>query len=170
VYLASKSKNSLLLLTSVNGKVMISPLDLNTPMVNSRPAINSSTSTWLSSRKAFSIATPSSSERELTFDIPILEPPLLGLTNEVFLHDVLYYMDVKDLCNCSFVSRSWYVFSGDNELWKKLVKRDFPLQPIVNDSRYKSKAPQFSWKERYRDFALERKWTALMMATGELIQ
>ena len=59
----------------------MAPLLWKTPMVNSLPSINSSTSTWLSSLNAFSMALPSSSEGLFTLDIPILEPPLLGFTN-----------------------------------------------------------------------------------------
>ena len=59
---------------------MICPFGETRPMVNSLPVMNSSTSTWLSSRKAFSMAAPNSSDGAFTRDIPILEPPLLGLT------------------------------------------------------------------------------------------
>lgn len=98
-------------------------------------------------------------------------PPLPGVINEVFLHHILTYLIPKELCKCAFVSRSWYVspyytrilifyaryvFSGDNELWKPLAKQDYPHEDIVNDSRFHTKAPQFSWKERYRTFVVSR--------------
>ena len=43
--------------------------------------MNSSTNTWSSSLKAFSIANPTSSEGLFTLLIPMLEPPLFGFTN-----------------------------------------------------------------------------------------
>ena len=79
-YLASKSKNSFWETISVRGKVTISSLLRKTPTVISLPFINSSTNTCSSSLKAFSMAFPSSSEGWLTFDMPMLDPPLLGFT------------------------------------------------------------------------------------------
>ena len=63
------------------GKTVIAPLDLKTPIVNSRPLINSSTNTCVSSLKAFCNAGANSTGL-FTLLIPKLLPPLFGFTNK----------------------------------------------------------------------------------------
>ena len=81
VYLASKSKKSFLLITSVIGNTWCLPLVLYNPQVSSVPLMYCSTITSSPSVKAFWMAA-SRSDAVVTFDTPKLEPPALGFTKQ----------------------------------------------------------------------------------------
>jgi hypothetical protein len=48
--------------------------------------------------------------------------PLTLIPDELFVH-VLSFLDVCDLCNCSQVSKQWYLLADDSMLWKAHCRR-----------------------------------------------